>query len=263
MSNLLQRNKNMIRPKILIIEDELLIAKDISIILENEGYETLIGITTAEEAIETLETQLFSLVLIDINLSKDSDGVTLGSYLLKKDTTPFIYITSHSDNVTLDRIKNTRPHGIIIKPFKPIDIKSTVSVVLTNYKFKKIDVLRLENAASDNEVPYILKNIIEYINTNIDKKIEIHELTVMTKWSHHHFIRTFTKYINQTPYQYILSKKIEKAKAIIVESDISLALIANELGFSNYSNFCNAFKKETGSTPEMYRKTFFIKNQQK
>lgn len=253
----------MIRPKILIVEDELLIAKDISIILEGEGYETVIGITTVNEAIEIVNQENFVLVLIDINLRSNSDGVDLGNFLLKKDTIPFIYITSHSDNVTLDRVKDTRPHGIIIKPFKAIDIKSTVSIVLSNFKHKHIDVFRNDEEHKIDEVPFILKNVIQYINDHITEKIEIQQLTEMTKWSHHHFIRIFTKYINQTPYQYILKKKIEKARAIICETDISLSSIAIDLGFSSYSNFCNAFKKETGKTPEMYRKLYYIKNQLK
>lgn len=251
----------MIRPKILIVEDELLIAKDISNILESEGYETVIGITTVNEAIEIINQENFVLILIDINLRSNSDGVELGSYLLKKDTLPFIYITSHSDNVTLDRVKDTRPHGIIIKPFKAIDIKSTVSIVLSNFKHKHIDVFRNDEEHKVDEVPFILKNVIQFINDNITEKIEIQQLTDMTKWSHHHFIRIFSKYINQTPYQYILKKKIEKAKAIICESDTSLSIIAVELGFSSYSNFCNAFKKETGKTPEMFRKLYYIKEQ--
>lgn len=251
----------MIKPKILIVEDELLIAKDLSIILEKEGYLTRFGITNVNDAIQAIVEDDFVLVLIDVNLSNNSDGVELGNYLLKKDTIPFIYITSHSDNVTLDRIKDTRPHGIIIKPFKAIDVKSTVSIVLSNFKHKHIDVFRNEEEQKVDEVPFILKNVIQYINDHITEKIEIQQLTEMTKWSHHHFIRTFTKYINQTPYQYILKKKIEKAKAIICESNTSLAIIAIELGFASYSNFCNAFKKETGKTPETFRKLYYIKNQ--
>lgn len=76
----------------------------------------------------------------------------------------------------------------------------------------------------------------------------------MTKWSHQHFIKTFTKFMQQTPYQYILKKKIEKAKALISDENILLSSISLELGFNSYSNFCNAFKKETGKTPEKYKK---------
>jgi AraC-like DNA-binding protein/CheY-like chemotaxis protein len=242
--------------KILIIEDELLIAKDISNILEREGFETKYGITNTHDALNELKNSSYNLVLIDVKLQADSDGIEIGAELLKKDNIPFIFITSHSDNLTLNRIKLTRPHGIIIKPFKPVDVLSTVSVVLNNYRHKNIDILRTDNI--DNEIPFILRNVIDYININIDKKLEISQLSNLTKWSHQHFIKLFNQFIGQTPYQYILNKKIEKAKAFISETDYSLQSIATEIGFESYSNFFNAFKKETGFTPEQYRKMINI-----
>lgn len=249
----------MIKPKILIVENELIIAKDISNILEDEGYETLIGITTVDEAIKTIQLNEFDLVLIDINLSNNSDGVLLGKYLLNKDTIPFIYITSYSDNVTLERIKDTRPHGIIIKPFKSIDIKTTTSIVLYNFKHKFIDVVRNDEVRLNDEIPFILKKVINYINTNIEEQINIDELAKLTQWSSHYFIRIFTKYMKLTPYQYILKKKVEKSKVLIMESNMPITTIAYALGFSSYSNFYSVFKRETGKTPHFYKKHDKIK----
>lgn len=239
--------------KVLIIEDELIIAKDISIILEQEGYETRIGVTTVPEAIEVLAVEKFDLVLIDISLRQNSNGIDLGQFLLKKDTIPYIYITSHSDNSTLDKIKDSRPHGIIIKPFKASDIKSAVAIVLNNYKLRNIDVLRTEKELVD-KVPFVLKNAIQFILENLNEKIEIRQLSANTDWSHQHFIKTFHKYIGCTPYQYILQKKIEKAKILMVETDMPLNSIASDFGFDSYSNFFKAFKKETGYTPDYFRK---------
>lgn len=239
--------------KIVIIEDELIIAKDISLILEQEGYEVQIGITSTSQAINLFQEEKFDLALIDINLQQNSDGVDVGLFLLKKDTMPYIYITSHSDKMTLDRIKNSRPHGIIIKPFKASDIKSTVSVVLNNFKLRNIDVNRNNQILTD-EIPFILKNTIQYIHEHIQEKIEVREISALSKWSHQHFIKNFSKYVGCTPYQYILKKKIEKAQTIIVETDYSLISIAVDFGFDSYSNFFKAFKKETGYTPDLYRK---------
>lgn len=239
--------------KVLIIEDELIIAKDISIILEQEGYETRIGVTTVPEAIEVLAVEKFDLVLIDISLRQNSNGIDLGQFLLKKDTIPYIYITSHSDNSTLDKIKDSRPHGIIIKPFKASDIKSAVAIVLNNYKLRNIDVLRKEKELVD-KVPFVLKNAIQFILENLNEKIEIRQLSAKTEWSHQHFIKTFHKYIGYTPYQYILQKKIEKAKILMVETNMPLNSIASDFGFDSYSNFFKAFKKETGYTPDHFRK---------
>lgn len=239
--------------KILIIEDELIIAKDISVILEEEGYETRIGVTSVQQALKLLQEEEFNLALIDINLQLNTDGVDIGLFLLQKDTIPYIYITSHSDTLTLDRIKDSRPHGIIIKPYKPVDIKSAIAVVLSNYKLRHIDVNRNDNMLTD-EVPFILKKSIQYIHDNIHEKIEIHQLSLLSQWSHQHFIKNFNKYVGCTPYQYILKKKIEKAQNIIVETDYSLIAIATDFGFDSYSNFFKAFKKETGYTPDTYRK---------
>lgn len=243
----------MLKPQILIVEDELLIAKDISLILEQEGYATRIGITTTEEAIVALSASDYAIVLIDINLRNGSDGVALGNYLLQLDTIPYIYITSHADNVTLDRVKDSRPHGVIIKPFKPLDIKTTVSVVLNNYKHKHIDIFRSEEQLV-NDVPFILKKVVKYIEDNINNRIDINELAQMTRWSSQHFIRVFTQFMGDTPYQFILKKKMEKAKVLITESDIAMKDIAFELGFRSYGNFCKLFKRETGKNPDEYRK---------
>jgi AraC-like DNA-binding protein/CheY-like chemotaxis protein len=243
----------MFKPLILIVEDELLIAKDISLILADEGYDTHIGITTVKEAIEALTQKEYDLVLIDINLQNNSDGVELGNYLLNKDTVPYIYITSHSDNITIDRVKDSRPHAIIIKPYKPLDIKTSVSIVLNNYKHKKIDVLRTDEQLTD-EVPFMLKEVVKYIDLHIKDRIDIIDLSKLTRWSSQHFIRVFTQYIGDTPYQYILRKKMEKAKILITDSDVSMKDIAFELGYESYGNFCKVFKRETGKKPNEYRK---------
>lgn len=243
----------MLKPQILIVEDELLIAKDISLILEQEGYGTRIGITTAEEAITELSKADYAMVLIDINLRNGSDGVALGNYLLELDSIPYVYITSHADNVTIDRVKDSRPHGIIIKPFKPLDIKTTVSVILNNFKYKKIDVLRTPEIPT-NEAPFILKEVVKYIDANISNRIDINELSKLTRWSSQHFIRVFTQFMGVTPYQFILKKKMDKAKGMIIETDIAMKDIAFELGFSSYGNFCKQFKRETGKNPDEYRR---------
>mgnify|MGYP000597211606 CR=1 FL=1 len=238
---------------ILVVEDELIIAYDIKGILEQEGYNVIINIVTVPDAIKAIEEHDPILILLDINLKQDIDGISLGHYLLKKDTIPFIYITSFSDNSTIDRVKDSRPHGIIIKPFKPLDIKTTVSVVLNNYKHKKIDVLRNQEMSTD-DAPFILKEVVKYIDSNISNRIDINELSQMTRWSSQHFIRVFTQFMGDTPYQYILKKKMEKAKVLITETDISMKDIAFELGFQSYGNFCKLFKRETDKNPDEYRK---------
>lgn len=246
------------KPAILIVEDELLIARDIKNILDEEEYDVIELVDSVESAIESIKRQKPDLVLIDINLKKSRDGIDLGMFLLLNDTIPFIYLTAISDKLTVNRASYSRPQGYIIKPFRAIDLKTTVAIVLNNYNHKNIDVLRKENIFND-EVPFFLREIINYINDNITEKLEVKQLAKMTKWKSQYFQRLFTKYMNITPYQYILNKKIEKTKALLIETDIRTRQISFEMGFASHSNFCYNFKKITGETPQEHRKFHKLK----
>lgn len=240
------------KPTIIIVEDSLIIAMDIRSILEEQGYNVISNVISVEQAILLIEKSVPDLVLIDINLKKEKDGINLGHYLLKKGGIPYIYITSSTDKFTLERVKETYPQGFIVKPFKKIDILTTVSLTLHNYKRNSIDVSEGVTCVG-TDVPYILKEIVGYIEDNINEKITIADLSLRSRWKKQHFIRVFTNYIGETPYQFILSKKIAMAKKMIIETDIPLIDIGYELGFQSHANFCNAFKKITSKTPTSFR----------
>lgn len=248
-------------PKVLIVENELLIASEISLILEDEGFITKMGVKTVSHALDLLHTEKFDLVLIDINLDGSYTGCDIGRYLLQLDTTPFIYITALYDPETIELIKTTRPQGIIIKPFKPIDIITTTAIVLNNYFYKEIDVLRNTevNENTKTDIPFVLKKIISFIDQNIYEKIDVEQLTQMTNWSKVHFTKMFIKYLGVTPYKFVLSRKIEQSKILITQSDLSMLEIAHDLGFESYSSFYKAFKVFNGESPEKFKKRQEIK----
>jgi YesN/AraC family two-component response regulator len=247
------------KPLILIVEDELIIALHIKEILKEEGFDEIINVDNVNDAITTIENLNPSLVLIDISLRQDKDGVHLGAFLLERDKIPFIYITSYSDKSTLERVRETRPYGYIVKPFKPTDLKSTVDIVLHNFKHRNIDVLRQDKELS-NDIPFILKQSLKYIDDNINEKIKISDLANQTRWESQHFNRLFTQYIGSTPYKYIMDKKIEKAKTLLMETTIPIVQLSFDLGFKSHSNFCSIFKKTTGKTPENFRKWYEVTN---
>jgi AraC-like DNA-binding protein len=248
----MKKKYNIINPLIVVVEDELIIGLDIRHILYEEGFE-VINVTNYNDAIIAIENFNPSLVLVDINLKGSKDGIELGSYLLINDKIPFIYISSYYNFTTLERVKETRPHGYIVKPFKPEDLKTTVSIVLNNFKHRNIDVLR-ENKEITNDIPFILKHSLNYINQNINEKIKIADLAKHTKWDSQHFSRIFHQFMGVTPHKYIVQKKIEKAKVLLIETEVPIIQISFELGFGSYSNFCTTFKKATNKTPERFRK---------
>lgn len=243
----------MMNKKILVVEDESLIALDIKFILEKEGYEVITNIKSVDTAIASIEENNPDLVLIDINLNQNKDGIDLGNYLLAKDSIPYIYITSYSNKIILDRVNDTRPHGYIVKPFREENLITTISIVLNNYKHRGIDTLRNENPTQEI-IPNKVKNIVEYINSNIGKKIEVEDLLQNTTWTKRHLTRVFMQYLKISPYQYVINRKIEKAKSLLKETSIPINEIAYELGFENYSSFNANFKKIANLSPEKFRK---------
>lgn len=244
------------RNKILVVEDQYIIALDIKNILEAENYEVETEYVSVANVFDIINENPPDLILIDIHLNEEQTGIDIGNYLLKKDTIPFIYITSYSDRVTLDKVKNSRPYGFIVKPYKKIDLISTVFLVINNFQYRKIDLLR-NTEIEKIDIPIQLKTTLDYIEKNISQKIDVAQLAALTRWDKAHFSRVFKQFLALTPYQYILQQKIEVAKTVIETTDDQFRTIAYDLGFSSYSNFCNAFKKATNFSPENYR---FTKN---
>jgi AraC-like DNA-binding protein len=245
---------------VLIVEDDFIIALDIKEILEESGLQVISIVTNYNDAINILQHKTPDLVIIDVKLCQSvNDGIDLGNYLLHQNIIPFIYITSVDDKHNINRIIESRPNGFIAKPFKKIDLQITVNLTLHKFKFKKIDYISIENPIKE-ETPYFIKNVINYIHLNLDKKILLNDLVKLTRWKKHHFIRIFNEYIGITPYNYILNAKIKHAKILLNENQLKLEEIAYNLGFQSYINFSRTFKNHTQITPNQFRIQSTIKN---
>lgn len=238
--------------KVLVIEDDYFISKNICDILVTEGYEVLNGVCTVNEAIRKIEEQKPNLVLIDICLKQGEDGTKIGSYLNLNCKTPFIYVSSRTDEVTLNKVKSTNPFGYVVKPFKTTDFKITISLVLNNF-YSKLQTNSSDEFSSDDSISFRIKKVMEHINVNVAEKIDIDNLSELTKWKTHHFIRMFHKEVGMTPYQYILKVKIDRACQLIDIDNSALVDVAYDLGFQNYLAFWRSFKKFKKVSPDEYR----------
>lgn len=120
----------MSNAKIMVVEDEYLIADDIRITLENLGYEVPAIALSAEAAIEKVEEVKPDLVLIDIVLKGEMDGIEAAEQIRSRFGIPVVYLTAYSDNKKLERAKLTEPFGYLIKPYKEEEIKSAIEIAL-------------------------------------------------------------------------------------------------------------------------------------
>ena len=118
--------------KILIVEDEPIIARDLSYMLGDLDYE-VIGIAhSAEDAIELLQMKKANLVLLDINLAGNLSGIDLAHWINQKLQLPFIFLTSYADQLTLAKAKITEPYGYLVKPIDEHNLKSTLEIARYN-----------------------------------------------------------------------------------------------------------------------------------
>lgn len=242
----------MFRKKILVVEDEPLIALNLQSELEKEGYEVIIDCFTVDQALLLIKKEQPNLVLIDINLNDEKTGIDLGEILLEENEIPFVYLTSYSDKLTLEKVRETRPYGYLVKPFNAENLIAAVFVILSNFELRKVDIERSIEPVV-NEIPFHIKSVLNIINKSITEKINIVELAKTTPWESEHFSRIFKEFLGLSPYQYILKRRVELSKSMLAETDDSIIGISNLVGFSTYSNFYKAFKKITNTTPEQYR----------
>lgn len=113
---------------IYLLEDEVLIAEHLEILLQKLGYENVTAFHDPEELLEALSNAHYpDLVLLDIQLNADLDGVDVAQQL-KQMGIPFVFLTSNSDSRTITRVKHTEPLAFIVKPFQESSIASNLEI---------------------------------------------------------------------------------------------------------------------------------------
>ncbi|MFA6108250.1 MAG: response regulator [Candidatus Latescibacterota bacterium] len=120
--------------RILVVEDESIVALDIQSRLGRMGFEVPAVAATGAEALAAAESLRPDLVLMDILLQEGSDGVETAAILRDRLDVPVVFLTAHSDEATLNRAKLTGPHGYVLKPFKDRELYTTIEVALTKHQ---------------------------------------------------------------------------------------------------------------------------------
>ncbi len=116
--------------KILIVEDEQIIAADIKNLLEMEGYKVLTIQDTAENAIESIKSNKPDLVLIDIALSGKMNGIELAEKIGKSSPIPVIFVSAYTEKKTVDAALKTKPSGYVMKPISDENLMEEIRKAL-------------------------------------------------------------------------------------------------------------------------------------
>ena len=143
--------------KILVVEDEMLIGAKISMLLTNMGYEVTGILPRGEDALVHVEENMPDIVVLDINLKGEIDGIETAAILQQKNI-PVIYLTANADDATFNRAKHTRPTAFISKPFKQLDLQRAIELTIVHLSETEHSTAKPTGVQEDH--PFILTDRI-------------------------------------------------------------------------------------------------------
>lgn len=241
--------------QILVVEDERLVSQHIRQLLEEDGYTVCAIAPDGTTAIKKIIEFSPDLVLLDIRIKGELDGIDVAEHIQSFYDIPVIFLTAFSDSDTIKRAQATNPMSYILKPFRREQLLSSVAVALASHAASKknnspqIDVLSPEIATID----YRLKSTVAYIQNHLDQNINLEMLSSAIGMNPSYFCRLFQKEIGCSPYQYIIRRRVEKAQTLLKQRDVPIGDIALQCGFASHSHLDRHFLKLVGISPRDYR----------
>lgn len=128
---------------ILLVEDEVIVRKDIEQLLIKLGYNVIAQADSGKKALELAREKKPDLALLDIQIKGDMTGIDVAEALRKEMDIPIIYLTANADEATVEKAKFTEPHGYVIKPFQEVNLRTTIEMAM--HKHSREMEVRVEN----------------------------------------------------------------------------------------------------------------------
>ena len=150
-------------PRILIVEDEAIVAVEIEQALRGLNYRIAARVGNGDRALDVLAKGDIDLALLDINIRGSHDGIDLARIIRQRYDFPFVFLTAYCDRATLDRLKDTMPYGYIVKPFNQGELLTTIELALHHYA-----------ARDDGELPDR-----ETLNSRMGQPLTVREYEVL------------------------------------------------------------------------------------
>ena len=136
--------------KVLLVEDDWIIAKEISYTLQDMGFEVVGCFDNGEEANRQLKILMPDLVILDIDLAGEMTGIELAALLKKDGNIPFIFLTALADSQTVEKAKLAEPFAYLVKPVGPETLFSTIEITLHNAARRNADITAAATSITGN-----------------------------------------------------------------------------------------------------------------
>lgn len=244
--------------KILIVENERVAAKDLAGILTDLGHEVVAMASNFDDARAYCSEYEPDLALLDIQIDGDRDGVSLAAELREDFSLAIAFITSRADHRTIQQASATHPNGYLVKPFAPSTVDALVTVAMSNYsaEHNSVDVEGLSETRNSSDKGLTddqLQKVRDFIDQNLDGAIKIEDLADKVGLTEQVFAKRFQQSQGTSPYQYLISARVDEGKRLLRNTTWKLSEIALAVGFSSQAHFTTSFRKAVGVTPSAYR----------
>jgi two-component system, LytTR family, response regulator len=210
---------------ILVVEDEYITQKTISVLLTEMGYNVVGTAMNASEAIEILNENTVEFALLDITIQGEKDGIWLANFITENYTIPHVFLTAYSDNTTIKNAIATNPYGYLIKPFQKAELFSSIEIAMLNFNKQNIS----QNKESDfiyvkhNEVfEKVMLESIQYVES------QKNYLLIITSEKEYRLRSTITEFIGKLPENFIKTHK-----GFIVNCDKIQSYTSNFINIEN------------------------------
>ncbi len=200
--------------RILIVEDEILLAKDIQNRLEDCNYE-IVGIAPSVDKALILISNIveIDIILLDITLKGDKDGIDLAEIINEKYDIPFIFLTSHAEGPMVDRAKAAKPYAYILKPFNDRQVSIAIDVALESFYHKTPgkDIQQSQKVAENNNQVLQIKDSLFLKKDHHFERVPIKEILYLQADSNYCTVYTKSE-------RFIYSMVLKKIEAQLPES---------------------------------------------
>ncbi len=218
--------------RVLIVEDELIIAAHIQHVLENAGFNVLEILTKGEQVISFMHKNQVDIVLMDINLAGELDGVETAEIINKTSKTPIIYLTSNNDDHNYERAKSTFPYAFLAKPFKEKDLIRSFELISQRF-------FQEDDSTFNKQENTVLSESI-FIR-DIDKSLKIKIDDILFLEAERNYCKIYTK--NNS---YLLSVPMKSVESKISSKNfvrVHRSYIANLINIDSFSQSFLFFDK--------------------
>ena len=220
----------MSRTKLLVVEDEGIVAMDIADRLTAMGYEVIGSAGSGKEAIALVEKKRPDLILMDIVIEGDFDGVATASYIHKHYQVPVVFLTANSDPRTLNRAKATSPFGYLLKPFEERELQVAVEMALYRHraeekiKLHQVWLTTVLSCIGDGIIATDPSGTIQLVNTAAERMLDCKSTDLLGKP-----ILDTVKIVDPSGYN-VTADLLESSRNDAAATDISNCKLSNFSG---------------------------------